>query len=213
LETDVGEREKVDVISEPNKKARVVIKYLEDPLLLESDGERQVVAYIKDYFESQPFYKIVSFRSRFDDPESGSMIGYFVEGIERLEGNDYNLLEQGVPLGDRFMSIERVNVIVGADQKLRQTASQVATSWDALAGRIEARDLVRREKEVQEYENRLAKEGKKVIINVSDDGSAWLVQVYEVVKQDEESHTATFNWYRVDKKTMEISREFENGQP
>lgn len=56
--------------------------------------------------------------------------------------------------------------------------------------------------EVIKYEADLAKAGKKASFETQDDGDAWLIQVFEIVKNgNEPSHTATFGWYRVNKKT------------
>lgn len=55
--------------------------------------------------------------------------------------------------------------------------------------------------EVKDYLKRVS--SGLVAINGEVDNS-YLIQVYEI-KND---HTATFNWYKVDKKTGEIKKEF-----
>lgn len=63
--------------------------------------------------------------------------------------------------------------------------------------------------EVQEFVAELEKNGKTASFNVEDQDGYWSVQVYEIVARGGESHTATFNWYRVDKSTGIISKELE----
>lgn len=62
--------------------------------------------------------------------------------------------------------------------------------------------------EVKDYSSELEKAGSKVQFNAEDSEEVWSVQVFEIVSQGENSHTATFNWYRVNKKTGEVSKEF-----
>lgn len=63
--------------------------------------------------------------------------------------------------------------------------------------------------EVQAFISELEEVGKTASFRVEDRGGAWSVQVYEIVVRGGESHTATFNWYDVDKNTGVISGEFE----
>ena len=63
--------------------------------------------------------------------------------------------------------------------------------------------------EVQEFIAELAANKKIASFNVENRGDFWSVQAYEIVVQNGESHTATFNWYRVDKKAGAVLREFE----
>ncbi len=57
--------------------------------------------------------------------------------------------------------------------------------------------------EVIEYEATLKKAGKQASFEAQEDGTdQWLVQVFEIVNNPgEPSHTATFDWYAVKKKT------------
>lgn len=75
--------------------------------------------------------------------------------------------------------------------------------------RAEAEEKVRSLAEVKNYINNLAKAGVVAQINAEDSGEEWNVQVFEIVKQGDSSHTATFGWYTVNKKTGEIKAEFE----
>ncbi|MBI2035928.1 MAG: hypothetical protein HYT12_04615 [Candidatus Liptonbacteria bacterium] len=63
--------------------------------------------------------------------------------------------------------------------------------------------------EVQQFIAELEKNGKAASFNVEDSDNAWSVQVYEIVVQNGESHTATFNWYKIDKKSGDVTKEFE----
>lgn len=60
--------------------------------------------------------------------------------------------------------------------------------------------------EVKEYVKLLEDNGKKAhfeIENTEDDN--WTVHVFEIVDDGETSHTATFGWYQVSKKTGTVS--------
>jgi hypothetical protein len=61
--------------------------------------------------------------------------------------------------------------------------------------------------EVVEYDKLLKSVGKVFQTNVEDWGDTWAVQIFEVVTEDDKtSHTATFGWYEVNKKTGEIKK-------
>ena len=68
----------------------------------------------------------------------------------------------------------------------------------------EAVEKVKSRKEVIAYLKRVP----NAIIqaqSTTDEDDSYLIQVYEV----KDGHTATFNWYNVDKKTGEITAEFD----
>lgn len=62
--------------------------------------------------------------------------------------------------------------------------------------------------EVVEYEAMLKNAGKKATFEVEDSEEEWLVHIFEIVSDGgATSHTATFGWYRVNKKTGEIIKD------
>lgn len=61
--------------------------------------------------------------------------------------------------------------------------------------------------EVQKYKMDLSGLGSKAEIVVEDLGDDWNVHVFEVVGDGDSSHTATFGWYRVNKKTGEVIKD------
>lgn len=71
---------------------------------------------------------------------------------------------------------------------------------------------VRIRTEVIKYEADLRRASSKASFEVNEDADGWSIQVFEIVKNEGEvSHTATFGWYRVVKKTGEvIVEEFTN---
>ncbi|OGZ97589.1 MAG: hypothetical protein A3I44_02825 [Candidatus Sungbacteria bacterium RIFCSPLOWO2_02_FULL_51_17] len=75
--------------------------------------------------------------------------------------------------------------------------------------RDDALEKVRTMPEVEEYIAMLKEAGAHGAFNVEDRGDEWAVQVYEIVQQGEDSHTATFNWYRIHKSTGAALKEFE----
>lgn len=73
----------------------------------------------------------------------------------------------------------------------------------------EALEKIKALPEVAAFISELEEAGKTASFRVEDRGGAWSVQVYEIVVRGESSHTATFNWYNVDKNTGVITKEFE----
>lgn len=72
----------------------------------------------------------------------------------------------------------------------------------------QALSKIRLRTEVVKYEADLKKAGKKATFEVQDDGEEWTIQVFEIVQNSgEASHTATFGWYRVNKKTGEVIKD------
>lgn len=68
--------------------------------------------------------------------------------------------------------------------------------------------LVKNLPEVQEYMALLKENGKEAVFEVEDlDDEDWNVHVFEVVQEEEASHTATFGWYQVSKKTGEVKKD------
>ena len=61
--------------------------------------------------------------------------------------------------------------------------------------------------EVKKYQEALAVAGTKAVIDVEDLGDSWNVHVYEIVSDGDLSHTATFGWYTVNKKTGTATKE------
>lgn len=67
--------------------------------------------------------------------------------------------------------------------------------------------LVKNLPEVQEYINVLQTSGKEATFEVEDLDDDWNVHVFEIVQQEEASHTATFGWYQISKKTGEVKKD------
>ena len=80
-------------------------------------------------------------------------------------------------------------------------------SAPATISEAQALSKVRERTEVVKYEAVLTKAGKKVTFEVEDGDDSWSVHVFEIVSDGESSHTATFGWYSVDKKTGEIQKD------
>lgn len=71
----------------------------------------------------------------------------------------------------------------------------------------QARDLISMREEVQKFAKQLAAKKSSVHIDVApEDDQTYSVHVYEIVDDgDGMSHTATFAWYKVDRKTGKVS--------
>lgn len=74
---------------------------------------------------------------------------------------------------------------------------------------VEAVEKIKNVPEVRQYIDDLAKAGSRAKFNAEDGGEDWNIQVFEIVNQGGFSHTATFQWYKVNKKTGEVLVEFE----
>ncbi|MEK7618603.1 MAG: hypothetical protein AAB410_05665 [Patescibacteria group bacterium] len=88
--------------------------------------------------------------------------------------------------------------------KTRTQDSAAKTNANTQVSQSEAVEKVRMRTEVQKYEFELARLGSKAVIEAEDLGEDWNVHVFEIVSQAGSSHTATFNWYTVNKKTGEV---------
>lgn len=85
------------------------------------------------------------------------------------------------------------------------------TTTDATSGitKDQALAAIESRNEVKEYQKMLTEAGKNAEIEVENGDGEWSVHVFEIVKNDRDgsSHTATFGWYRVDKKTGTVEKE------
>lgn len=204
-----------EVFWSPDKRAYVAVQFIADPRLMEEDGEEKMIGEIRESFRKDPDYKLSSFRSRFEKemPEPATASGYLAQGYLNYQKERFVFQEYAVQIGDEeILAVIRGAMMEGAVKDHEETVEEIMGSFNPVAGRREAIALVKKQKEVKEYEGRLKKVGSKATFAVTDDGESWLVQVYEVVEQGEEAHTATFNWYRVNKETKKITKEFETNE-
>lgn len=93
------------------------------------------------------------------------------------------------------------------DELLEKTMNTLEPSF-VIPTDTAAIDAVRKRTEVFKYELDLSKAGKTASFRAEDRGEEWAVQIFEVVNQGDSSHTATFNWYIVNKRTGDIEPEF-----
>ncbi|OGY29637.1 MAG: hypothetical protein A3F35_00555 [Candidatus Woykebacteria bacterium RIFCSPHIGHO2_12_FULL_45_10] len=88
-----------------------------------------------------------------------------------------------------------------------QTSQIPQTSIEQDISRDEAITKIRELAEVKSYLEQVP--NARVEVDSTDEKTnTYLVHVYEI----KNGHTATFNWYTVDKKTGEITAEFDNIQ-
>lgn len=207
---DTSQRdEPADLFKSPDGKAIVTVQFITDKRLLDEDGEKKVLSSIKKIFEKDTTVSLSTFESRFDGGTTPATVsGFFAGGARKYKNAFWSFIEYGVPLGDDTMSVFSGFIQEGEADKYGSIVKGISKFYDPLAARVEAINLVKSRKEVKDYVDRLSKVGKKTTFSVSDDDGVWLIQVYEIV-DDGDGHTATFNWYRVNKETKEISKEFE----
>ncbi|MBI5621555.1 hypothetical protein HY933_01665 [Candidatus Falkowbacteria bacterium] len=82
----------------------------------------------------------------------------------------------------------------------------VVNLWPTDITANDARATVQALPEVRQYAEMLTQAGTEAQIVVEDSGEEWNVHVFEIVNNGDSTHTATFGWYRVNKKTGEITR-------
>lgn len=201
-----------EVFWSPDDKAYVAVQFISDPRLLEEDGEEKMIKEIRESFRKDPDYKLFSFRSRFEEemPEPATASGYLARGVLSFEEKEFVFQEYAVQIGnEEILAVIRGAIREEVVKKYENTVEEIMGSFNPIAGRRGAIALVKKQKEVIEFERQLARLEKKANYGVEDDGDDWLVRVYEIVEQDGEGHTATFNWYRVNKETKKITKEFE----
>ncbi len=209
---DSQKEQPADIAKSSDGKTFVAIQFLVEPRLLEEGGEEQVVADIKEGYRKDKAYVLSSFESRFEnDGTPATVSGYLARGAMEDKGKFYVFQEYGVPLGDETWVNIKGAIHEDVIKEYQEMINKIMGSFDPVAGRREAFDTVKAEKEVKKYTKRLSAEGKEVTFGLEDGGDVWLVQVYEIiVERDGSSHTATFNWYRVNKETLKVTKEFEN---
>lgn len=212
-----------EVFWSPDRRAYVAVQFIDDPRLLEEGGEEKIIREIRESFRKDPDYELFSFRSRFEEemPEPATVSGYLAQGKLNFQKERYVFQEYAVQIGnEEILAVIRGAMQEGVLGKYENTVEEIMSSFNPVAGRREAIALVKKQSEVVGFEKQLAKVGKKATYGIEDDGDDWLVQVYEVVEngpaeirgisaslRGDSTHTATFNWYRVNKETMKITKE------
>lgn len=204
-----------EVFWSPDRKAYVAVQFIADPRLLDERGEEKIIREIKESFRKDPDYELIAFRSRFEEkePEPATVSGYLARGFLNFQKERYVFQEYAVQIGnEEILAVIRGAMREGAVADYEKSVEGIMSSFNPVAGRREAITLAKKQKEVLDFERQLTKAGKKAIFGATDNGDNWLVQVYEVVEQDGETHTATFNWYRVNKQTKKVIKEFETNE-
>jgi hypothetical protein len=81
---------------------------------------------------------------------------------------------------------------------------QILSTFEFLVSKEEAIEKVLSLPEVVDY-YKLVPKAKAVFSSSNENSNVWHIHVYE----DKDTHTATFNWYKVDKTTGEIEKIFD----
>ena len=72
----------------------------------------------------------------------------------------------------------------------------------------EAIETVAGQTEVLDFQQNLENQGKAIYLEAQQDEDGWLVQVFEIVGTGTDAHTATFDWYIVNQRTGQVTRQF-----
>lgn len=102
---------------------------------------------------------------------------------------------------------------VSSSNKSSSSRNTPAKSSGPVRSTAAALSIVNAEPDVKKFVALIKKSGRKgsraeVEFDREEDGD-YIIHVYEYVPDDDESgHTATMNWYHVNKKTGKVSKEF-----
>lgn len=213
LVDDSQKTARAELIREPNGKAFFSMQTLFDPRITKPSEMPKVHQDLEQSFKNDRTYTVEWSEWESDD-KTVAENSYFVAGSYVEDGKTWRFKEitiftksgtalilRGATLKD--FSKEFGSVLDGIIFSVQPDNAKVTS-----INQTQALFQVKSRPEVVKYEADLKKVGSKASFEVQDDGDEWLVQVFEIVKNDNElSHTATFGWYQVNKKTGEVNRD------
>ena len=196
-----------EFISAPDGNAFVAAQILEEPRLKQPSKRAQVKKDVETSFktDSQSEVESLSWQAGQGSAysESYESAGLYTD----KDGKKWRYKEIGILHGDGTIVVLRSMATKEQAAKYSKTLDDIIYSF-APAGITGdgAVEKVKNRPEVTKYISDLVKAGKQATIEAEDGGEEWNVHVFEIVKQDDgSSHTATFGWYSVNKKTGKIT--------
>jgi len=202
-----------EFIREPGGRAFFSMQTLMDPRLTKPAEMPQVHRDVEQAFKNDPAY-LIEWSEWEKDDETTAENSYFVAGSYAAGGKNWRFKELSI-----FTKSNLVLILRG--MTLKDYAGEFGPALDKIIFSVQPDDKkdiavsqaqalfkVKVLPEVVKYEADLKMAGKKASYEAQADGEDWLIQVFEIVKNNNEpSHTATFGWYRVNKKTGETIRD------
>jgi|SRR3989338_1623885 len=207
---DSRSRAPAEFINEPHGNAFVAMQVMEDARLKDPGTRLEVKKDAEESFRTSAQFIVERFDWQMADGEPYSE-RYHADGIfTDADGKEWRFKEIGILHADGTILLFRGMTIRTRAAAYAKIIDDIIASFRPLEITADsARANVVSLPEVQEYQNMLAQAGKQATIEVEDQNDAWAVHAFEVVQEDDgASHTATFNWYRVDKKTGAVEAEF-----
>ncbi len=213
IASDSQEDVPAEVIREPSDKAFFSMQTHMDTRINNPGEMPQLHKDIERSFEDNPDYLVERLEWENTD-ETIAENSYFAAGSYVKDGKTWRFKELGI-----FSKSGTILTLRG--MVLRDFAGEFGPVLDDIIFSVRSGDKkadvlneaqvllkVRALPEVAEYEAILGSAGKEASFEAQDEGDGWLVQVFEIVKNDDGSaHTATFGWYRINKKTGEIVKD------
>lgn len=161
------------------------------PLVINTD----LATWMKNYFNSQTkFSKLSLSNYTFEAVEVCEYLECMRYYFTKIDSQIYGVALYAEGTNAEKASYENALLYMLKSLQLPDTTKGTITKEEAVT-RIGSLP------EVKEYLNRVP--NGLVAVNGTDD-SSYMVQVYEV----KDGHTATFNWYRINKQTGEVKKEF-----
>ena len=196
----------VEFIREPNNKAFVGIQVGGDERLKNPGTKSQALEEAEDAFKKDKTYTLNFFEWQPRNAEVGSD-SYMAAGSYTENGSDWRFREIAVFNQSGAVIFLRGNVRAESAGVYGPIVDKIIFSFlPAEITAESARAKIESLPEVLEYKKTLAASGKQATIEVEDGDNEWNVHVFEIVKEDGgTSHTATFGWYAVNKKTGKIT--------
>lgn len=197
-----------EFIREPSGRAFVAVQTSNDERLKDSALRSQVFKEVEETFIQDTKYKVDSFEWRSqDDKIDGN--SYMAAGSYIENNTTWRFREIGVFTATGTTFFLRGNVRAEFAKTYGSILDEIIFSFRPANLTIDAaRMKIESLFEVKEYQRRLTEAGGKVEIEVEDGDDEWSVHVFEIVKNgDGTSHTATFAWYRVDKKNGTVEKD------
>lgn len=199
-------------IKSPDGNAFVAVQTFREARLQNPETRRAVYDAVEESFRADMQSKVEYFdwTSGLAEVTTGAE-SYLAEGIfTDGENKEWRFKEIGILHNEGTVVVLRGMTVRELALKYDKAVSDSILSFSPapLSKETAAIEKISNRSEVVRYVSELERNGRNVIFDVEDWGEAWGVHVYEIVQQEGESHTATFNWYRVNKKTGEVSLEF-----
>lgn len=202
-----------EFIREPEGKAFFSMQTLADPRLAKPAERPQVHRDVEQAFKNDPAY-LVEWSEWEKDDETTAENSYFATGSYVEDGKNWRFKELTIFTKSNIILILRGTALKDYSKNLGPVLDKIIFSVqpddekNIVLSQAQALFKVKSRPEVVKYEAVLEKAGKKASFEAQADGEDWLIQVFEIVKNDNEPpHTATFGWYRVDKKSGEVVKE------